>query len=50
MATFVFWAMLGSQRSTLCRGAEAYSHGLAVQQTMVIPQLQFLNEVIVVRW
>ena len=29
-----------------CRGAEANSHGLAVQQTMVIPRLQFLNEVI----
>ena len=49
----VFSAMLGSQWSTLCvsrrfscRGAEADSHGLAVEQTMVIPRLQFLNEVI----
>ena len=29
-----------------CRGAEVDSHGLAVQQTMVFPQLQFLYEVI----
>ena len=29
-----------------CRGAEADSHGLAVQQTKVIPQLQFLDKVI----
>ena len=29
-----------------CRVAEADSHGLAVQQTMVIPQSQFLNEAI----
>ena len=29
-----------------CRGAEANSHGLAVQQTIVVPRLQFLNEVI----
>ena len=30
----------------LPRGAEVDSHGLAVQQTMVSPQLQFLYEVI----
>ena len=29
-----------------CRGAQADSHGSAVQQTMVFPQLQFLCEVI----
>ena len=29
-----------------CRGAEADSHGLAVQQTMVIPRLHFLDKVI----
>ena len=29
-----------------CRGAEADSHDLAVQQIMVIPRLQFLYEVI----
>ena len=29
-----------------CRGAEVDSHGLAVQQTMVFPQLRFLFEVI----
>ena len=29
-----------------CPGTEADSHGLAVQQTMVIPRLQFLYEVI----
>ena len=29
-----------------CRGAEAISHGLAVQQTIDIHQLQFFNEVI----
>ena len=29
-----------------CRGAEADFHGLAVQQTTVIHQLQFLDEVI----
>ena len=29
-----------------CYGAQADSHGLAVQETMVFPRLQFLNEVI----
>ena len=29
-----------------CRGADADSHGHAFQQTMVIPRLQFLYEVI----
>ena len=39
-------AVFRQSRSDFCRGAEADSHGIAVQQTMVIPQLQFLNEVI----
>ena len=35
-----------SCRRFSCRGADADSHGLAVQQTIVIPQLQFMNKVI----
>ena len=33
-------------RRLLLHGAQADFHGLAVQQTIGIPQLQFLNEVI----
>ena len=39
----VFSAMHGSQWSTLCRGAKAGSHGLAVQQTIIIPLLRFVT-------
>ena len=34
------------RRRFLCRGAEVDSHGLAVQQTIEIPQLQLLDKVI----
>ena len=54
----IFSAMLGPQWFSLCasygssrrrfpcRGAEADFHGLAVQQTIVIPQLQLLDKVL----
>ena len=38
-------AVLQGRRHSL-HGAQADFHGLAVQQTLGIPQLQFLNEVI----
>ena len=49
--TYFFVGLLGSCgrfsscSAWLCRGPEADSHGLAVQQTMIIPQLHF-----VARW